>query len=453
MSDCADLFASLIDADCEAASESGEGEGGGNSQGPGHAEARLDLDAQWAQDLLAADDDADNSQGQGRGGTLARNRRKRWAQPVLAAAADGEDQVARPAKRPRVADQEGDSQDASAARGPSSSVGKIAAEFFSGDALRTTFTHASGWVGSSPYVLKTTMLRLAAVAHKAQDWYIQTFLAKVLACCEPRQAAQAPDQRRAALRARLFMHVRQYDETPIQLRVVHASDNSCSGVAQPSLPLLPLCQQDSQESQSAAPAGAQAAKPTGKQPSDTHPCKLFVTEQRWAALFAADGNAQTSFQIEGQLATPLQVLASNTGDLIARALWQSRPKCWDELVNHSFERVLHIVTSDDFSGNHAAEHILSQHEEAAHPSAQAKIGKLHITCDVHKVHGIAKATFDLQPFFTSGLVKSALALRSGQMPKFRAVLRQVVAATQNLPREASSQRWPLRTSILQDAHV
>lgn len=49
-----------------------------------------------------------------------------------------------------------------------------------------------------------------------------------------------------------------------------------------------------------------------------------------------------------------------------------------------------------------------------------------MVCEVHKLHAVAGSLLALVPFFTSGLLKAALALRSGQMAFFRRVLRGVL---------------------------
>ena len=147
--------------------------------------------------------------------------------------------------------------------------------------------------------------------------------------------------------------------------------------------------------------------------------KLFLTEQRQAALMMSkDGNQSICFDVP--LVTPLQTLESNTGELIASALWESYGKPWDAAVNSTFPAQLDIVTTDDYRGNHKAERIMTERTQVEWPDSE--IGKLHLTCDVRKIHACSRAVVDQYPLFSSGLVKSALALRSGQMLKFRHVL-------------------------------
>ena len=123
---------------------------------------------------------------------------------------------------------------------------------------------------------------------------------------------------------RLYMQVRAYDETPIKLRF-KAMDG----------------QQDSATS------------------------KLFVTDQRFAALYstADPGSSSSWFCVEGALPTQLQVISKNSAPVIAKALEQSVQRPWDQMVHESFPHVLRIVTTDDYSANHAAEELLSEQDE------------------------------------------------------------------------------------------
>ena len=77
------------------------------------------------------------------------------------------------------------------------------------------------------------------------------------------------------------------------------------------------------------------------------------------------GLARFNFlHIEGQPVTLLQV-ESNIGPLIAKALSESpqaQESHWKDAALSCDTNLLHIVTTDEFAGNHAAERILSEHE-------------------------------------------------------------------------------------------
>ncbi|CAK9031890.1 unnamed protein product, partial [Durusdinium trenchii] len=200
----------------------------------------------------------------------------------------------------------------------------------------------------------------------------------------------------------------QYDETPLTLRIGHLSSED-----KPPLPIL----EDSTR---------RIGK--GRKTKDAQTCKLFLTELRWCALFVEDGTSDTDrvtgMHLESQLVSPLQVLAGNTAELMAEALLVSGAMRLDALANSKFQRVLSIVTTDDLSANTAAERLLSEREKELYPGVD--FGKLHLPCEVHKCHGIAKSMFQLLPDFTSGLIKAALALRSGHMRQLRLIVKDLI---------------------------
>ena len=55
-------------------------------------------------------------------------------------------------------------------------------------------------------------------------------------------------------------------------------------------------------------------------------------------------------------------------------------------------------------------------------------GKLHLPCQVHKAHGVAKAMYGLVDDCASGMIKTALALRSGHMKKFRQAFKDIISS-------------------------
>ena len=209
--------------------------------------------------------------------------------------------------------------------------------------------------------------------------------------------------------------IRQYDETPIWLKVDDAANTKTKKNEDGDLGHI-------DKKARFSTAGS---------------VKLLVTEHRWAAMlrftgFSCKGNGKggKGFQgascavIESQMAAPLQTISSNSGKILAAAVNQTVSQEWDLDVNRSFAKLLDIVTTDDFAGNHLAERVLTQQNQSQYPDQ--RIGKLHVTCDVHKIHACSRAVVDMLPLFGSGLVKSSLALRSGQMSRFRESFRKVV---------------------------
>ena len=68
--------------------------------------------------------------------------------------------------------------------------------------------------------------------------------------------------------------------------------------------------------------------------------------------------------------------------------------------------------------------MLRAKDEKDHPGLD--YGLLHVTCDVHTLHGIAKSVFAMTglEFFTSGLIKAALTLPRGALADFKAIFRK-----------------------------
>ncbi len=243
---------------------------------------------------------------------------------------------------------------------------------------------SSSLVGCDPRVVQRTVTRLAALACDQAAVFCKDFVAGLVRACETGGQRQSLE-----LKPRLYLSIRQYDETPLKLRVSHPSGSG----------------------------GVEGDKPK-KQTA-----KLFVTLWRHASMICAynRGHFMKSCCLEAQMPTRLQVIGSNTGEVIANALHlqqQSMPH--DIKARQSFQRSLDCVTTDNYAANHLAEKLLSEHQ------GNTGSGFLHVTCAVHAAHGCAGAAFHLVPDFSSGLIKAALALSSGQMALFRKSLEQII---------------------------
>lgn len=59
-------------------------------------------------------------------------------------------------------------------------------------------------------------------------------------------------------------------------------------------------------------------------------------------------------------------------------------------------------------------------------TSEASHGKLHLQCEVHKCHSIAKSMFNLMPSLSSGMIKAALALKAGWMARFRSAFKNLL---------------------------
>ena len=233
-------------------------------------------------------------------------------------------------------------------------VDAIAAALWSSDITRGAAKHSAQHFGVTEYFLRTLERRLAALGVKAQDHFCHGVLEKMRQACEDQPVPVLPvqgQQPRLRISPQLFLRVRQYDETPIRLRV--ATKSSSEALVQQ--PLLPLCQQQQQQPLE----------------FDVQTAKLFLTEQRCSALYRVDtpdGQCHY-FQMEANLITPLQALHSNSALVMANALDISISKPWDAMANHTFKRVCSVVTTDDLGANKACERLLGELDHERYPDA------------------------------------------------------------------------------------
>lgn len=236
---------------------------------------------------------------------------------------------------------------------------EIAASLFSSDVIRGAAKHSAHHFGVTEYFLRKLETRLAAFGLKAQDASCDAVIKKMCQVCEDYSESSVQGQLR--LSPQLFLRIRQYDETPIKLRVATQTETSSeafaiSSVGEPPGPgPLPFLQQTVEY--------------------DVQTAKLFLTEQRWAALFSArihpdsdDGQLKT-FHLEGNLSTPLQALQNNSAEVMAGALNATVTKPWDTVVNEKFKRVCSVVTTDDLGANRACERILDELDSQRFPTA------------------------------------------------------------------------------------
>ena len=270
-----------------------------------------------------------------------------------------------------------------------------------------------------------TQQRLAAGAVQAQDSISDAVMSKLLTACDNSQNSEVAP----SIMPQLHMRIRQYDETPIQLKIASGPE----GDTQTQQAQMVDYQSQGQALEDAVevPRPPKRRRSGGIGSSQVQNCKLFLTEQRMHSLFLAKaehGEKLQQFVVEGQVQTPLQVLASNKVHIMASALHRTSQRQWDEKIRgpSGFKRLLNVVTTDDFAANHLAERMLRAKEEKDHRGLDS--GLLHVTCDVHKVHGIAKSVFAMNDLdsFTSGLIKAALTLRGGALTDFKAIFRKYV---------------------------
>ncbi|CAK9074352.1 unnamed protein product, partial [Durusdinium trenchii] len=245
--------------------------------------------------------------------TLQKNRAVRWKTPNNQADGDGVHAEPNDLPEDRVKD-----------------VQEIASALFTGPSLEGQLFRVSRLMNVNRKMIKRHVNRLAAAALEAQTHYSAIFLSKL---------------------AKLS-GIRQYDETPMWMKAT-------------------ALEQEFNRQSVAQHHGKASSFEVG-----AATVKLFVVQQRWAAVVGVEGNkGAPSLCFEAQVATPLQILENNSGKVIAEAVRQSVDMGYDNVVKDTFPRVLDIVTTDDYSANHVAERLLTQHYETQFSSCH--IGKLH----------------------------------------------------------------------------
>ena len=290
-------------------------------------------------------------------------------------------------------------------------LAKVASALWSSDVLRSATTHTALALQCQRTTLPRYLRKMVAIAFSCAETLSGMLIQKLTEVCSGQvpenaeanvsDASQGPgDRSSSSFCPQLFLRVRQYDETPLTLRI--GSRELDDGSEQPT-PTLPVVA--GQRSQTRL---------------FTQSCKLLATEQRWAAVFW-NSEKSSHFAVEALVPTALQVIATNSAKNIATAVRESINKTYDQTVRSQFRRLVDIVATDDYSANHLAEQLLAQ-EAAEH----TEVACLHTVCDVHKIQACAGALFSLSPGFTSGLIKAALSLRTGQIHKFRVKLKEVI---------------------------
>ena len=361
---------------------------------------------------------------------------------------------------------------------------RVNALLFGTDVLRTNARALAQLLGESRFCVHEVPQRLASLALSFQEALAGSFVSRVVAAAkrlpspvsasaqgsDPQCSGSIPTQGQDLGQApprfdlSLFMHVRQYDETPIKLKVkVNESYSLPSDPGADSQATRP--RHTMHESKLPASAHTPGQFAVSSKEVEVYPCKLFLTQQRFSMLLTRKGPGQPAakaqateiigdpssstpksktenaheapdtLQIEAHLTSPLQVLHTNSAANIASALQKNMHS---EVVDQarSFDRVLHVVTTDDYAANHLAEKMLTQQEMCAlhgdvsedDPArSDEKAGKLHLICEVHRLHGVAASMYNLCPDFISGLIKASLVLRSGHMTSLRRCLRALIA--------------------------
>lgn len=262
----------------------------------------------------------------------------------------------------------------------------IASCLFSSDVLRYGGESIASFLGCSRWTVASNIVRFSAAAWDAAYFFSAKIFDQIASMI--RQSSEQPQagQQGFCMRPRLYLHIREYDETPITLMV------SADGEAK---------QMEGGSGDSGAASGGpgpggngnsfvharEHQKKRGKK--DSEMCKLFVTEQRWACLLTGQknrcdhnhgGEGQfSSLCIEGGVPTKLQVIAANTGGLIGKALQQTTSTVYDSTARSLCDLSCDIVCSDNYSANHVAETLLRESREQRGQKNQ-RHGTFHFLC-------------------------------------------------------------------------
>lgn len=245
----------------------------------------------------------------------------------------------------------------------SSWLAEVAACFFTSDDLRQQTVAVAGRFGISEYLVRQTERRLAFAALKAHERICRSVLQRLL---DQAEAAASSSSTLAAAqpqcRPHLYLRIRQYDETPAKLRAQCKVSKEPRQFCSQRLPrpksdvgdgdtLLSVLNAvgaeidvDTLEPENVATEAKEGDK---VKVCDAQIVKLFVTERRFAAMFVSqsertgcpesgplDGSEDSfsSFHYEFQSPGCLQVIQSNSGELMAAALYVSGKKSFDAVA-------------------------------------------------------------------------------------------------------------------------
>ena len=261
----------------------------------------------------------------------------------------------------------------------------IASCLFSSDVLRYGSDSIASFLGCSRWTVASNIVRFSAAAWHAAYFFSAKIFDQIASMIRQSSEQRQAGQQGFCLRPRLYLHIREYDETPINILVSAnceakqmegGSGSGDSGAA----------------SGGPGPANSFVHGREGQKKmdqKDSQLCKLFVTEQRWACLLTGQKNRYdhnhggegqfSSLCIEGGVPTKLQVIAANTGELIGKALQQTTSTVYDSTARSLCDLSCDIVCSDNYSANHVAETLLR--EQRGHKDQRHGIhGTFHFLC-------------------------------------------------------------------------
>ena len=211
-------------------------------------------------------------------------------------------------------------------------AGKVASALFSSDSLRLGEAAAASQLGCSRYNVRNNIQLLSSAACDSANALSENMIRSL--CCN------------SSVQPLLYLAIREYDETPVTLRIASEPNISDTG-------------------------------DTGTGWKTKQTCKLLVTHNRWACLLSSNlPDSTISFLcLESYLPTRLQVIQSNTGSLIGRALQESISSNCDTAARSSFAMSCDVICSDSYAANFVGERLLKesrgQHDQS---------GAFHFSC-------------------------------------------------------------------------
>ena len=212
-----------------------------------------------------------------------------------------------------------------------------------------------------------------------------------------------------------YIESSQYDETPMSVRVLgEAVRSKGTGTNAPSSTALTIADVAA-EQQLALYAGDSKLR-------------SVQSSGKGQKLVQTQGDAGMVIRLGSQLVTivqkcvfPLAVLEHTTAACLKHL--SLTLSCIGPSAK-AFKGLTRAATTDAFSGNKSAESSIARDRAGSSPTSD-----LHILCEAHASAGVYKKTFALVDSWVTGVVRIALALRTGAcMARFRRCLREEIAS-------------------------
>jgi hypothetical protein len=238
--------------------------------------------------------------------------------------------------------------------------------------------------GIQPSKIFDELCGLAHSAFNCMNAYLTASLDKLVAVVSAPRGVDG-----VKFQGLLFVRWRKYDETPMRMKVKHASSGPEEVVDPP-----------------VASEGPQ---------------KILVTEAGWCAnirKFTSD--AASILTVSGDQPTVLQSVESNKAECLSEALKRQLDLPCDHRVQSSFLRTVEVAMTDEHAANMRC-------ERARHAEASPQHSHLHLVCDAHKIFAVTTSTFSLLKPWDSRMIRLALSVDGMGMISLRSELKKVLS--------------------------